>query len=104
MLKSVDVYVQSAAVQGLFFGSSSSVMFRLFGHGIVSEKYLAIRRTMQFKVAAPEAPFHRRNEAQKRQCDLDDFKRSVRLRAPTVKFKLSILMIRKRRNLLRAAL
>jgi len=38
-LKKLDAMVHSVAVQGLFFGSSSSVMFRLFGHGIVSETY-----------------------------------------------------------------
>jgi hypothetical protein len=32
---------RSRAIQGLLFGSSSSAMFRLVGHGIVSEKSIA---------------------------------------------------------------
>ena len=37
-LKIRNTQIRSCAVQGLLFGSSSSVMFRLIGHGVVSEK------------------------------------------------------------------
>ena len=37
-LKIWSTHIQSSAVQGLLFGSSSSVMLRLIGHGVVSEK------------------------------------------------------------------
>jgi hypothetical protein len=33
-----ETQIRSSAVQGLLFGSSSSVMLRLIGHGVVSEK------------------------------------------------------------------
>jgi hypothetical protein len=37
-LKIRNTQIRSSAVQGLLSGSSSSVMFRLIGHGVVSEK------------------------------------------------------------------
>jgi hypothetical protein len=37
-LKIRKTQIRSSAVQGLLFGSSSSVMLRLVGHGVVSEK------------------------------------------------------------------
>src|ERR1700676_397283 len=37
-LKIRKTQIRSSAVQGLLFGSSSSVMLRLIGHGVVSEK------------------------------------------------------------------
>src|SRR5258707_8885882 len=37
-LKIRKTQIRSSAVQGLLFGSSSSVMSRLIGHGVVSEK------------------------------------------------------------------
>ena len=40
-LKSGGKQTRSSAVHGLLFGSSSSAMFRLVGHGIVSEKNIA---------------------------------------------------------------
>ena len=62
------------------------------------------RRTMKFKVAAPEVSFHRRNETQKRRSCISTFKRSVRLCLPVVKFKLSILKIRDGSKLLGTSL
>jgi hypothetical protein len=40
-LKIRKTQIRSSAVQGLLFGSSSSAMFRLIGHGVVSEKHVA---------------------------------------------------------------
>jgi hypothetical protein len=37
-LKVRETQIRSSAVQGLLFGSTSSGMLRLVGHGIVSEK------------------------------------------------------------------
>jgi len=55
-LKIWKTHIQSSAVQGLLFGSSSSVMLRLIGHGVVSEKNNA-------SSGSPRgASFHRRNE------------------------------------------
>lgn len=33
-----NTHIRSSDLQGLLFGSSSSVMLRLIGHGVVSEK------------------------------------------------------------------
>jgi hypothetical protein len=59
---------------------------------------------MQSKVAAPGLRFIGEMKRKKRQCYLLTFKRSLRLSLPTVKFKLSILMICNYRNLLGTSL
>src|SRR5665213_3086058 len=55
-LKIRKTQIRFSAVQGLLFGSSSSVMLRLIGHGIVSEKNFAVG------MAGAGISFHRRKE------------------------------------------
>jgi hypothetical protein len=97
-LQTRKTQIRSSAVQGLLFGSSSSVMLRLVGHGIVSEKNSAA------EVRGAGAPFHRRKEVFVAAMRPRNFRRSFNLSIGTVKFKLSIGTIQSGRRLLRAAL
>jgi hypothetical protein len=97
-LKIGETQIRSSAVQGLLFGSSSSVMLRLIGHGIVSEKNLAVG------MAGAGISFHRRKETFAAAMLPLDFECSVRLCHARVKFKLLIAKIRKAHFLLRTPL
>jgi hypothetical protein len=58
-LKIRKTQIRFSAVQGLLFGSSSSVMLRLIGHGVVSEKNFAGGGQ------PPGVSFRRRNDTRK---------------------------------------